>query len=550
MSPRLGVVASLLAAGAAAGLGGCAARPRASCGWPAAVGYAATADSLSLEAFARLTSAQRLARRQQAATWRDRAQRAGRAGERLRSLRTAAGLAPDDAATWLALGETSRWLGDRAAAARAAEAALAAAASLPRHARQAPSLRAATLRAWLERDRGEWSLGLAQVDSALALVPRDREATLLRGLLLGQRGEVTRALLVAREIERADPFLSDWAWIRGVAALGDGRPEEAFHWLHGRDPRQGGRAEDEARRPERPPAMGDPTLLTRYMAAPDVFHRADYWNDLGLLCERLGRLADARRFYERAARSCPERDPDCVRRRELPLREGDPVAPTLPVWLAFDRYPVAGSWWAYTLEVARRYEGAATPADRVFWGDAAVEAASIALRKGIEPLMARALRGRLYVQLQAFGLAEADLSRASDELAELGRAHAPTHYWYGYLKIRGDRCREALGPLRQAVAADPDLAPAWSALGYALVMTDDVVGARGALDRALALDPGRAEAWYNRGLMHFQAERWSDAVLDLQRAAELAPENVDVADLLDRAILQAQQSRRDAAARP
>ena len=47
-----------------------------------------------------------------------------------------------------------------------------------------------------------------------------------------------------------------------------------------------------------------------------------------------------------------------------------------------------------------------------------------------------------------------------------------------------------------------------------------------ALDRALSLDPELAVAWYNRGLMHFHAHRWQEALNDLEEAAALADDNL------------------------
>jgi tetratricopeptide (TPR) repeat protein len=55
------------------------------------------------------------------------------------------------------------------------------------------------------------------------------------------------------------------------------------------------------------------------------------------------------------------------------------------------------------------------------------------------------------------------------------------------------------------------------------------------LDRALELDPSLAAAWYNRGLARFHGQRWSEAVADFKRALELAPGNVEIIPLLQRA---------------
>lgn len=536
------------AALAAVALSGCASRPPPPCDWPAAGRYAGLADSLGLPEYLALPAAVRDDRRAEAAHWRRTRGRDG-AVRHLRALRTIAGLVPDDAGAWLDLAETLRWLGDRASALTALDAAAAAWPLAPEPQRRSLRVRAALCRAWLHRDRGEWLPGLALVDSALAVAPRDREAILLQGLLRGLHGEHTGALLVAGDIERANPFLSDWVWIRGVASLGIDELPEAYHWLGGRSAVPIVRSQGNLR-PEQTRRVGDPLEFGRHTATPDGLHRADYWRDLGLVCERMGRLEDATRYYGESAASVPVRDDACLARLDLPLRENDLQAATLPVWVAGDRFLVTGSAWAWGLECARRFESAPAPAAAAFWSDAAVGALTTCLRAGLEPVLARALRGRVYAQLDAPGLAEADLTRALDGFRAGGEADPATLYWLGYLRIKAERSVEAVPLLREALAADPGFARACSALGYALVMAGDLDAARDALDRAVALDPGQTAAWYNRGLMHFNAGRWEEAVLDLRRAAELAPENPDVDGLLQRAVLQLQRTRAEGRTTP
>lgn len=502
-------------------IAGCAGHVPAPCGYPREISFAGDADSLGLEAFRLLPAAGQAQRHEAAARWRAQAGRARRATETWRALATAAGLAPDDASTWLALAELERELGDRVSARNSLDHAAAAIDLAPLAGMR---LRLALARAWLHRDLAEWSWGLAWTDSALALLPADREARLLQGLLLGQRGEGSRALVVADEIERIDPLVSDWIWVRGLAALGSESLPDALHWLGGNDHR----------------AIG------RHGATPDILHRAGYWHDLALVCERLQRWSEAASAYEASLKSLPLREPICLRRVDLPVNEDDAGGPRLPVWLAFDRFRAAGSWRAYAVEATRRFEAAADSAARVLWSDAAVGALGICIRTGQAPPKSRAARGRVYAQLGAYGLAEADLVRALAEFRQLGRPDVTTLYWLGFLKVKGEKYGDALPLLREAAAIGPGSAPVWSSLGYALVMTGDLEAARTALDRALVLDPRQTAAWYNRGLLHFNSGRWEDAVLDLRRAAELAPDNVEVGNLLRRAVLQVQKIRHEA----
>lgn len=521
---------------------GCAGHVPATCGFPREIAFAGEADSLGLDDFLRLPDRARAQRREAAARWRTQAGRARRAAEAWQALATAAGLAPDDATVWLGLAGCQSELGDREAARRSLARAAAAIDLKPRG---GPRLRLALARAWLHRDLAEWSAGLAWVDSALAISPADREALLLKGLLLGQRGEESRALAVAAEIERVDPLASDWVWVRGVTALGAERLPDALHWLGGNTQVAAGRYLGNQPPQTGARAAGSPDI-GRHGATPGSLHRADYWDDLALVCERLERWSEATRAYAASATALPLKEPACLRRIDLPVNEGETGGSHLPVWLAFDRFRAVGSWRAYAVEATRRFEAAADSATRTLWSDAAVGALSTCIRLGLAPLASRAARGRVYVQLGAYGLAAADLTRALAESRQLGRPDAATLYWLGLLRVKGERSGEALSLLREAAALDPERAAVWSTLGYALVMTGDLPAAREALDRALALDPRQTAAWYNRGLLFFNSGRWEEAVGDLRRAADLAPGNVEIENLLRRAVLQVQKARREA----
>ncbi len=72
-------------------------------------------------------------------------------------------------------------------------------------------------------------------------------------------------------------------------------------------------------------------------------------------------------------------------------------------------------------------------------------------------------------------------------------------------------------------------------------MQNDPPAAQAAFDRALALDPGLVTAWYNRGLMHLHAGELDAAASDLAEAARLAPDNQEVARLLQQ--IRARQRR-------
>ena len=77
-----------------------------------------------------------------------------------------------------------------------------------------------------------------------------------------------------------------------------------------------------------------------------------------------------------------------------------------------------------------------------------------------------------------------------------------------------------------------------AALGLALIMAGDNKGADDALTRALGLDENLVAAWYNRGLMALHAGNLAQAEADLAQAASLAPDNGEVANLLQQVMRQ------------
>ena len=93
----------------------------------------------------------------------------------------------------------------------------------------------------------------------------------------------------------------------------------------------------------------------------------------------------------------------------------------------------------------------------------------------------------------------------------------------------------ALEAYGRAVAADPGLQAAWAGRASLLFEQGDLIGALNDLDRALELGDS-AELRFNRAAALIAAERWDDALTDLNRALELDPEDLDAREARDRCL--------------
>ncbi len=505
------LVAGVLLLVSCAGWWSCSGRQTITYDYPAVLMYDQQADSLGLSAFLALPADQQETRRILAARWRELANGASTVPGRLRALHNAVGLAAVDAEAWLDLAELNRWCGHHRETERYLTAAAPAIKLAPPLNRESLWLRMSLLAAWHHYDRGDWYEGLAWSDSILAIRPSDHRTLLIRGLLLAGVGRSRDATYLAREIERIDFFLTDWRWIRGITEYHRDALKEAFN-------------------------------IMRFSPSPE--HRAECWHDMGMVAERTAHWTEAERFYSRAFSSLPLQERSCLfeHRRRSPGAKADDEE--MPVWLAFDRFYVTGSRVAYTALALARLEASTASQEREFWGDAALNAASVCVRKLMGLPWTRSWRGRAYTQLEMYPQADTDLTRALRGFDRLRVVDAPTLASLGHVKLRREEFSAALPLLRRAVAADTACARTWSDLGYALIMIEDLENAMITLDRALVLDPTLAVAWYNRGLMNFHAQRWEEAVADLQEAARLAPDNPSIAEVLQRAILMVQRNRR------
>jgi predicted O-linked N-acetylglucosamine transferase (SPINDLY family) len=133
------------------------------------------------------------------------------------------------------------------------------------------------------------------------------------------------------------------------------------------------------------------------------------------------------------------------------------------------------------------------------------------------------------------GVMKMSLGEAAAALLRFERAIALRPDWAEAHNNQGLAC-EALGDYTRAIACfqravtlDPDLAEAHNNLGHALQVQDRSAEAVACFERALALRPDMAEAHNHLGLALKRQGKVADAVRHLQRAAAIAPALPEVA---------------------
>ncbi|MBU0742453.1 tetratricopeptide repeat protein [bacterium] len=471
-------------------------------------------DSLGLAAFLKLPPTVAASRRVRAGHFLVRASRAPDTIRRLRCLSTAAGLAPDDPATWMDLSEETSRLGNKLLALDQLDAAEAAIMLLDAEDRRALRLRTAVARAWISRDRAKWVDAHAWADSAARYSPAEREIVMLLGLTRASHGDLRGAFNISRDIERKHFFHFEWRWMRGMAELARGNAGNAYHWLHD--------------------------------ARPDGDYAARFYRDLAMVCERIGKIVEARRFHGYGFTALGLEPDVCPEPRDVTIGYEVGKALRVPVWTSLGRYYAAGSLYGATVAAVDSFYAAADAAGRHLWADQAEDLLSICIRQDLEEGYCRRQRGRIFAAMGLAELALEDMRRVVAALEGEGWIDPSDLALYGHLLNTQGAYQQALPYLRKAVDAQPDLAQGWSALGYALLMTAQGAAGERALDRALVLDPDLPEAWYNRGLAHFHAHRWGAAASDFERALDLAPGNRDeILPLLQQSRGRARRAERD-----
>ena len=121
------------------------------------------------------------------------------------------------------------------------------------------------------------------------------------------------------------------------------------------------------------------------------------------------------------------------------------------------------------------------------------------------------------------------------EAVRLGPRFPDAHLDLGLVLGREGRMEESIAELRRAVALDPKLASAHLFLGIFLYQANQAEPARRELQVELSLDPKSVEALTWLGTIDLAENHPERAVVSLDRAAEFAPDDLNILELRGRA---------------
>jgi protein O-GlcNAc transferase len=144
----------------------------------------------------------------------------------------------------------------------------------------------------------------------------------------------------------------------------------------------------------------------------------------------------------------------------------------------------------------------------------------------LDPKLAQAQvnLGMVLVQAGELEPAAKHLDRAIELMGPIEDAAQP-RYFRAEIYTGVGETEKAAAELHAAVQLKPDFAEAWSELGQARKTLLDDTGALAAFERAVALDPENAIPQARLGGEYLHQKQPHQAVIHLQKAAQLAPED-------------------------
>ncbi len=161
--------------------------------------------------------------------------------------------------------------------------------------------------------------------------------------------------------------------------------------------------------------------------------------------------------------------------------------------------------------------------------DEALRSAEVTEQRASLPSDVRNSRGVMYINIERYDDAIEVLRVAASDLLNRDAGLARTNLGWAYIET--ERHQEAVEVLLAAVRQSPQLCIAWYRLGEARVGLDQLEPAEQALSRGLALENPTCQnlqaAWRLRGETRARLGHYEDAVSDLERCVEIAPDTED-----------------------
>ncbi|MFO7654497.1 MAG: tetratricopeptide repeat protein [Candidatus Krumholzibacteriia bacterium] len=450
--------------------------------------------------------------------------------ELLLALRTAAGLDPSNPHVWHQLAYFHAVVGDRARAGAALSEVFAVLEELPPAALGDLRRRAALDRAWLLYEDG-WYDDCARWADLADTSGRDAEAVLLQGLAAAGRGDFSTAVrladrVVTLEVRRYPRDILDLASGAGIRTdLQD--PEQ---WPRKRS--------DFAARWIRAVAylrQGEYDLAAREAGEPrpeDLYPFARYfWSDLGSIMEEVNRIDRAAGYYALAMVHRPYVQHFLQETVGAGISAVGNPGVGLPVYLGYGEHYLTGSRFSHATNLALLAMHELDPAYQGRFSRLALNELAACVRRGVQPLRAELLRGRLLYLRGDHGRAAGAFAAAVERLEARDALSPLVLVQAAVSELAADDAAAALRLLDRASALDPEFALAARVRAVALVRLGRQEEALRAIDRALALDDDAWAAWLNRGLMALHQGRLDAAAVDAGRAAALAPDRPQVVAL-------------------
>lgn len=257
-------------------------------------------------------------------------------------------------------------------------------------------------------------------------------------------------------------------------------------------------------------AGGEPVDAFSGASAYLVDRQLALWTQNARLLQDAGRPAEAAAVYERALETAPHREELLTLLADAWLEAGQPMKAKVLAQRATTEAPGRPGGWITKGRIAeqeKRTRDALAAYEKAY--DLDPEQPGLAAKIGQMYLVLGDASGAR----RFMGAVAADPGTPPELL-----------YNYAISLQREDEYSLSVAPLRRVTAAQPDLAPAWRALGAALRRIDSYGEAAAAFDRAVKLEPDPRTA-FQAGYCHARNDDHEAAVRAYRGSLELDPTN-------------------------